>query len=120
MFTYAAKIVHVVDGDTVDLTVDLGFRVKFDIRARVYGINAPEVSTTPGRMVRDWLREHVKAGDQVTIQTFKAPGDKYGRWLAKIEHPEIGDIAKALIERNYAVDYFGTGEKLPIGWVAGK
>ena len=45
-FFYQAKVVNVVDGDTLDLLVDLGFNVHHNIRVRLHGINTPESKTT--------------------------------------------------------------------------
>jgi len=44
-FCYSAKVKRVVDGDTVDLLVDLGFDIHHKIRVRLYGINTPESRT---------------------------------------------------------------------------
>lgn len=83
-YTYNATVTRVVDGDTVDLMVDLGFRVTTKIRTRLLGINAPEVSTPEGCVSRDRLREHLPVGTEVVVSTFKDPTDKYGRWIATL------------------------------------
>lgn len=102
MFSYRAKVIKVIDGDTVDLNVDLGFHCEIGIRTRLLGINAPEVSTAEGKQVRDWLRERLPIGDAVTVDTFKDPGDKYGRWLARI-NSRGEDICSVLVAHGYAV-----------------
>ena len=84
MYQYRATIDRVIDGDTVDVRVDLGFHVGLKVRTRLFGLDAPEVSTPEGRVSRDRLRERLPAGAEVRIETFKAAGDKYGRWLATI------------------------------------
>lgn len=103
MYKYQATVDKIVDGDTVDLTVDQGFHNYRKIRTRLLGINAPEVSTLEGRVARDWLREHLPIGTNVQIQTFREPGDKYGRWLAMIESPALGDVAQAMLSTGHAV-----------------
>jgi micrococcal nuclease len=85
-YSYSATVRRVVDGDTVDLDVDLGFRVALAIRTRLLGINAPELRDQAGRDVRDALQARLPGGEQVTVTTFRDPRDKYGRWLATIEH----------------------------------
>lgn len=106
MFEYRAAIAKVIDGDTVDLIVDLGFHVSVAIRTRVLGVDTPEVSTVEGRAVRDLLREKLPIGSGVTIATQKDPGDKYGRWLARIETP-FGDLATWLLAGGMAKAYDG-------------
>lgn len=105
-YEYRASVAKVIDGDTVDLVVDLGFHVSLAIRTRVLGIDAPEVSTPEGRVVRDALRAQLPAGTVVMIVTEKDPGDKYGRWLARIAAP-FGDLADWLITGGMARPYAG-------------
>lgn len=104
MYTYNATITKVVDGDTVDLLVDLGFHAEINIRTRLLGLNAPEVKEQAGKDARDALRAKLPVGTRVDVQTFKDPGDKYGRWLAQID---AGDenINAWLIDNGYAVSY---------------
>ncbi len=73
-----------IDGDTLTLEVFLGFYVTVSIHARMYGINAPEVSTLEGKSARAALRKKLLPGTDVVLKTFKDPGDKYGRWLAVV------------------------------------
>lgn len=112
MFNYSAVVTKVIDGDTVDLTVDLGFHITLDIRTRLMGINAPEVSTPEGRTARDALRAQLPIGTAVTVETQKDPGDKYGRWLALIEAP-FGDVCQWMLSNNYAVPYNGGPKNSP-------
>jgi hypothetical protein len=51
-YVYAATCVKVIDGDTYDLLVDLGFRAFEKVRVRLRGYNAPEMSTQEGRLAR--------------------------------------------------------------------
>jgi micrococcal nuclease len=79
---YPATLVRVVDGDTVDLDVDLGFRVWARQRFRLVGINCPE-ATAPGgseatAFTKAWLAEHVE------IEVESQREDVYARWLGVI------------------------------------
>lgn len=103
-YTYKAVVVKVVDGDTIDLRVDLGFRVSIDIRTRVRGVNAPELKTPEGKTVRDVLANILQEDMQVTVTTMKDPTDKYGRWLADINFGGQ-DLASWLLSNNYAKPY---------------
>lgn len=104
-YKYDATVVRVVDGDTLALRVDLGFHVTTEISVRVLGINAPELKTAEGRAVRDYVKGMLSPGSAVTIQTFRDPGDKYGRWLAHVDVPGVGDLGDHLISKGMAVPF---------------
>lgn len=80
--TYPATLVRVVDGDTVDLLVDLGFRVLARQRFRLVGIDCPEARTPAGDLATafttHWLDEHP------TLEVESHREDVYGRWLGVI------------------------------------
>lgn len=85
MYEYRAKVVKIVDGDTVDFEVDLGFKIKVNIRTRLLEVNTPE------RGHPDWARATAKLtsllesqtkDEYVLIKTEKT--GKYGRWLVDI------------------------------------
>ncbi len=80
-YKYRAEIVRVVDGDTVDAEVDLGFDVKLSARFRMQGINAPEKNTQEGKKSLERLAELLPVGSQVVVQTTKDKREKYGRYL---------------------------------------
>lgn len=86
LYTYRATVLRIVDADTIDFSVDLGFRASLVIRTRVVGINAPEMRTPQGKAAREAVLAWLPVGTQVTIQTHKDPQDKYGRWLADVQH----------------------------------
>jgi micrococcal nuclease len=80
MYTYNATILKVVDGDTVDLSIDLGFKLNIKLRGRFTGLNAPEGKQTDASA---WLAEKLPIGSQVVVETKKTQ-EKYGRWLVTI------------------------------------
>ena len=89
-YRYPVLSVSVVDGDTVDLILDLGFRITRQDRFRLYGpeasgdmgLNAPELKTDAGIAAKAWLvSEVVIAARDLVAQTVKDKRDKYGRWL---------------------------------------
>jgi len=80
-YKYRAEIVRVVDGDTVDATVDLGFGLRLSARFRMLGINSPERNTPEGKKSLARLAELLPVGSQVVIQTTKDKREKYGRYL---------------------------------------
>lgn len=82
MYTYTAYILRWVDGDTVKLSVDVGFRVTIEDTFRLYGINTPERGQPLYAEARLRCMELLPIGAQVTVRTYKQ--DKYGRWLVNI------------------------------------
>ena len=89
MFTYAAKLIEVIDGDTVDLLIDLGFGVHVKERCRLYGIDAPEMPTEAGKIAKAYLESLIGAATgELFVATRKMARkpkektDKYGRYLA--------------------------------------
>ena len=89
MFTYQAKLIEVIDGDTVDLLIDLGFGVHVKERCRLYGIDAPEMPTEAGKAAKAYLESLIGATTvDLHVQTIKMARrpkektDKYGRYLA--------------------------------------
>ena len=102
-FQYSAKVEQVVDADTVDLLIDLGLRCSVRIRARLYGIDAPERFTLAGREATTFVTVHI-AGvrSQVIVKTYKDPIDKYGRWVADL-FINGRSLSELLIEAGHAV-----------------
>lgn len=81
-YTYAAKLLRVIDGDTIVVNVDLGMRISTEITVRLMGINAPELNTEAGKNARAFVR--TLNAEQVVVKTHKDPKDKYGRWLGEV------------------------------------
>lgn len=91
MYKYRAKIISVYDGDTCTALVDLGFRINFEIKIRLSGIDTPEIRGEErelGLISKSRLEELVLNKD-VIIETFRDRTEKYGRWLAEIY---VGDV----------------------------
>ena len=113
-FVYQAELERVVDGDTVDVTLDLGFDVKLHKqRVRLHGIDTPESRTRNlaekklGLAAKERLKE-------LCVGTFKVKSlgkGKYGRVLG-IPYTEDGqDICQLLIDEGHAVEYYGGKKK---------
>jgi micrococcal nuclease len=107
MFIYNAKVVNVVDADTLDVEFDLGFSIKFKERVRLVGVNAPERFTDAGRLATEFVKSWLPAN--VTVATYKNDYDKYGRYLASIINPETQEnLSTALIKNGHGVEYLGS------------
>jgi endonuclease YncB( thermonuclease family) len=96
MYTYKAKLNRVVDGDTVNLTIDLGFRLTYTANCRLAGINAPEMNTDEGKVSKVALMQMLNS--EFTIESTGL--DKYGRPVVK-----IGNINDKMVEGGYATKY---------------
>ena len=113
-FVYQAELERVVDGDTVDVTLALGFDVKLHKqRVRLHGIDTPESRTRNlaekklGLAAKERLKE-------LCVGRFKVKSlgkGKYGRVLG-IPYTEDGqDICQLLIDEGHAVEYYGGKKK---------
>lgn len=122
-FWYGATVLNVVDGDTIDLMIDLGFNIHHKIRVRLYGVNTPESRTKDLKekelglkakeFTKDWLANH----KWVFVNTIPDKNDKYGRILAKIfssediNNPSTACLNNDIVQSGLAREYFGTGDK---------
>ena len=116
MYEYKCKLVKVVDGDTVDVDIDLGFGVWLqNQRIRMYGIDAPESRTSDkvekvyGMAAKDFVIKWTNAGDLV-LKTFKDGKGKYGRILGELWYNDV-NINQRMIEEHHAVKYYGQSKK---------
>jgi len=122
-FWYGAQVLKVIDGDTIDLMIDLGFDIHHKIRVRLYGVNTPESRTKDAAekemglkaksFTKDWLDRH----RWVFVNTIPDKNDKYGRILARIySSDQINDSKTAclntdIIQAGFAREYYGVGDK---------
>ena len=102
-YVYKATVLNIVDGDTVDLEVDLGFNITMKDRFRLYGINAPEVrgaEKLEGRKSTEWLTAQLKDQDLI-IKTEKDKRGKFGRWLCTL-YVNSKDLNLKMVEEGFA------------------
>ena len=111
---YDVKVIKVVDGDTVDVDIDLGFGVWIHKeRVRLHGIDTPESRTSDatekvfGLKAKAFLEKWVTAGD-VTLRTktYDAKG-KFGRILGELWYAREHNINQKMIDEHHAVAYHG-------------
>lgn len=113
MYTYAARIERVIDGDTIDLTIDLGFRIRLTQRIRLLNVNCPEHGTPEGNaataFTTAWLAEHAP---DLTVRTVKDRQDKYGRILGTLM-AGARILNDDLTAAGHATPYDGRSRTLP-------
>lgn len=98
MYEYAAKIVNVVDGDTFDIIVDLGFRISHKVRVRLLGIDTPEKRGNKEKelgIICTRYAEKEFLGKEIIIKSEKEETDlntdSFGRWLVSVTLKETGE-----------------------------
>lgn len=115
MYTYQATIERVVDGDTLDVLIDLGFDIHIRQRLRLYGINTPESRTKDlqekarGLATKAFVHDWSLTNNKVYVKTIKDATEKYGRILAYV-YPDVEmrlSLNEQLVDAGHAVPYFG-------------
>lgn len=109
MYTYKAKLLRVVDGDTVDAMIDLGFDVWRKVRIRFYGLDAWESRTRDLEEKKKGLAAKARVADLLTDGEFilKSHGvGKYGRCLGELFIGEQ-NLNQTLINEGHAKKYYG-------------
>ena len=113
MYEYRTKIRRIVDGDTVDVDIDLGFgMILSKQRIRLYGIDTPESRTRDkeekfyGKLAGQFLKDQCKKGSCITLRTHLDKKGKYGRILGEIIVDGV-NINQLMIEEHMAVEYHG-------------
>ena len=116
MYEYSCRINRVIDGDSVDVCIDLGFDISFTSSVRLYGIDTPESRTRDpqekkcGLLSKKFLEEAVKNGKNIIIRTQKDEKGKFGRVLGSLVIDGI-NINHKMIEENLAVAYYGQSKE---------
>ncbi len=112
---YVRKVENVVDGDTIDVLIDLGFDILFSSRVRLAGIDTPESRTKDlkekalGLESKEYLKKALKDAKSVVIKTEKMDSsEKYGRILGWIYvNDETVSLNDMMINDGYAWGYLG-------------
>jgi micrococcal nuclease len=124
MYEYKIKSIdRVVDGDTVDVTIDLGFDILHKTRVRLYGLNAPESRTrdleekkrglkAKERLIELLESKYTRSGEPESLILKTKEKGKFGRYLGvfyrrRKDDPLLFNINERLITEGHAVEYFG-------------
>jgi|TARA_B100000941_G_C28508488_1_gene558946 micrococcal nuclease len=116
MYEYSCKVVKIVDGDTIDVDIDLGFGVWLKKqRIRLFGIDTPESRTRDleekkyGLAAKEYLTKWLTSGG-VKIRTQKDAKGKFGRILGEMYCYDT-NVNEKMIEEYHAVRYHGQSKK---------
>ena len=115
MYEYKCKVKRVVDGDTMDVILDLGFDVLHSVRVRLAGIDTPESRTRDldekarGKLSKAYLKESIK-GKKIVLKTkLKDSRGKFGRVIAEVwaefEKGSLRNVNELMIKECHAVKY---------------
>ena len=116
MFEYRVKqVTKIVDGDTIDVDIDLGFSISYSQRLRLAGIDTPESRTkdkfekTLGLESKEYLKSKLKDAKDVVVKTEKPDSsEKYGRILGWLYlDGNTKSVNEQMIEDGYAWGYMG-------------
>lgn len=111
MYSYRVENIRVIDGDTVEVDIDLGFGVWLKKqKVRIYNIDAPEMRSKDdeeklfGLAAKKKLEELLSLSDDITLKSFQDVRGKYGRIIGDfIIYDLVGTCAEALCAEGYAV-----------------
>ena len=107
-----AEVYQVVDGDTVDLDLELGFGVVLRQRARILGLNCPEKNTEAGKTAVAFVRTWMDACNDRVLVDAAEKREKYGRLLVRL-YPQdgMGCLNDQLLAEELATPYDGAGPR---------
>ena len=119
-YIYRIKsVLKVVDGDTIDAAIDLGFDISLTKRIRLAGVDTPESRTTDlkektlGLEVKEWLKKRLTGVEDIVIKTeLPDSTEKYGRIIGHLYiNGETTSINNQMVDEGYAWEYDGGTKK---------
>lgn len=116
------EVQYVVDGDTIDVLIDLGFDIFTKQRVRLFGIDTPESRTSDpeekkyGLIAKSKIAFFCSSSKELQLRCSGDQIDKYGRviaeiWIYDVENSEWKNINKWMCDNYYAVPYIGQNKK---------
>ena len=122
-YIYRIKsVLKVVDGDTIDASIDLGFDISLEKRIRFAGIDTPESRTTNikekalGLESKEWLKKALEGAKDIIIKTEKPDStEKYGRIIGHLFiNGQETSLNNQMIEEGYALAYDGGAKDMDL------
>ena len=112
MYQYKATVERVVDGDTIDLTIDLGFKITTHQRIRLAGIDTPEIFSVKkdseeykkGMEAKEFVETRVAANNNKAIVETEKVTEKYGRYIGTITFADSETtLNDELVDKGHAI-----------------
>ena len=118
-FSYRVnKVIKIIDGDTIDVMLDLGFDIMYKSRVRLFGIDTPESRTSDktekkyGLMSKKFLQDELKSASKLSIKTYKGEETgKFGRILGDV-FVDGKSVNMKMVKEGHAVQYYGQNKSL--------
>jgi endonuclease YncB( thermonuclease family) len=105
-FQYKCVMTRVLDGDTMEFFVDLGFDSWIKSKFRIAHVDTPELKTPQGKQVKSVVESWFSLAGELTLNSLGM--DKYGRWLAEVYSAKYGQTLNSwLLDNSYATPYEG-------------
>jgi endonuclease YncB( thermonuclease family) len=101
---YFGQVLRVIDGDTFEVLIDLGFGVSQKFSVRLDGIDTPETTTSKGKQAKEFVKDLIEGK---TVILTDCGNEKYGRARASIQLSDGKDLTQLLIEREVGKEYHG-------------
>jgi micrococcal nuclease len=118
VYYYNAEVKKVIDGDTFDIIIDLGFDTFRKGRVRLFGVNTPESRTRNleekkmGLAAKEFTDQWLTASNnKIKVETILDKNEKYGRILARVWNNDGKCLNEDIISSGLAKEYFGVGDK---------
>lgn len=114
MYEYKATVIRVIDGDTIDADVDVGFYATLRLRLRFIGIDTPELNSKDpverekALKAKAYVESILLSDPKPTLVVKTSKADSFGRWLADITYTNGGvskNLNEELLERGLAVKF---------------
>ena len=105
-YVFRGVVTRVVDGDTLDIDLDVGLHCHRLERLRLLRVNAPEMrgeTKAAGEAALKFVRDWVYSATAITVQTYK--GDAFGRYLAEVWRHDGANLSDDLLANGHAVPY---------------
>lgn len=102
-YMHAGQVVRMLDADTYDLRLDLGYFVSIDVRIRLSGVSAPEKRTSAGQAAIAFAEQHMPEGATVWVAAEQDPDRSFTRYIGRVWLPEARRwLGELLVEHGHA------------------
>jgi len=112
LHTYAGEVERVIDGDTLQVRIDLGFSVWKSEKIRLRGVDTPELGTPAGRRAKEFVKKTLAGCGTVVVKTYKT--DAYARYVADLFHHAGVERKEEIFDRGHFLNQQLLDERLAV------